>query len=95
MLRTFACDVAILQESKLKVVSCPIPISLWGHRPIEWLYLSSVGCSGDIIVIWNPQVLELGDSRIWSLYICCKFKSLEDNFEWGLIGVYGPNGGYI
>jgi len=39
--------------------------------------------------------LELGDSRIWSFSVCCKFKSLEDNFEWGLIGVYRPNDDYM
>ena len=66
-----------------------------GCQPIEWLYLPSVGRSGGIIVIWDPQVVELGDSRIGSFSICCKFKSLEDNFEWGLIGVYGPNDDYM
>jgi len=81
VLRTFACDVAILQESKLEVGSCLIAISLWGRRPIELLYLPSVGRSGGIIVIWDPQVLELDDSRIGSFSVCCKFKSLEDNFE--------------
>jgi len=40
VLRTFACDVAILQESKLEVVSHPIAISLWGHRRFEWLTFS-------------------------------------------------------
>ena len=51
VLRTFACDVAIVQESKLEVVSRPIAISLWSRRPIEWLYLPSMGRSGGIIVI--------------------------------------------
>ena len=95
MLRTFGCDVAILQESKLEVVSRSIAVSLWGRRPIEWRYLPSVGRSGGIIVIWDPEVLELGDSRIGSFSVCCKFRSLEDNFEWGLIGVYGPNDDYM
>jgi len=35
--------------------------------------------------------LELIDSTIGSFSLCCKFKSLDDNFVWGLIGVYGPN----
>ena len=45
VLRSFASDVAILQESKLEVVSQQVVISLWGRRPSEWLYLPSVGCS--------------------------------------------------
>ena len=91
---TFDCNVAFLQESKLEAVSRPIAISLWGCHPIERLYFPSVGHSRGIIVIfviWDPQVLELGNSHIDSFSICYKFKSLEDNFEWGLIGVYGPN----
>ena len=35
--------------------------------------------------------MKLGESRIGSFSVCCRFKSMEDNFEWGLIGVYGPN----
>ena len=35
------------------------------------------------------------DSRIGSFSVCCMFKSLEGSFEWGLIGVYGPNDDYI
>ena len=97
VLRSFTFDVAILQESKLDVVSRQVVISLWGRRPSEWLYLPSVGHSGGIIVIWDPQVLELGESRIGSFSVCCTctFKSLEDNFEWGLIGVYGANDDYL
>jgi len=37
--------------------------------------------------------LELADSRIESFSVCRK--SLEDNFEWGLIGAYGPNDDYM
>jgi len=48
-----------------------------------------VGLSGGIIVIWDPLVLELEDSRIGLFAICCKFKSLKHNFVWGLAGVYG------
>ena len=31
-----------------------------------------------IIVMWDPQVLQLADSRVGSFSICCKFKALED-----------------
>ena len=84
VLRRSSCDVAILQESKMEVVSCSIAISLWGRRPVEWIHLPSVGCSGGIIILWDPLILELVNSRIGSFAVCCKFKSLKDNFEWGL-----------
>ena len=79
----------------MEVVSRPIEISLWGCRLLEWLYLRSVGHSRGIIVIWDPPVLELADSRIGSFFVCCKFKSLKDNFKWDLSGVYGPNDDYL
>ena len=52
---------------------------------------TSVGRSEAIIIIWDPRVLELVDSRIGSFCVSCKFKSLQYNFVWGLIRVYGPN----
>jgi len=98
-LRRFSCDVAFLQESKMEVVSLPIAISLWGRRPLEWLYLPSMGRSGGLVVIWDPQVLgaclELADSHIGLFSVWCKFKSMEDSFEWGLIDVYGSNDDYM
>ena len=79
----------------MEVVTRSIAISLWSRRPFEWIYLPSVGCSGAIIVLWDPQILELADSCIRSFSVCWKFKAFEDNFEWGLIGVYGPNDDHL
>ena len=91
MLRKFAYDVAILQESKMEEVDRAIVVSLWGRRRVEWRFLPSVGRSGGIIILWDSQVLELEDSSIGCFSVCCRFKSLHDNFAWGLIRVYGPN----
>ena len=54
MLRKYCCDVAILVESKLEELNKNIALSLWSHRPFDWLFLPSVGRSGGIIVIWDP-----------------------------------------
>jgi len=89
VLRKFACDVAILQESKLEVVGCPVVVSLWGRRQVLWPFLPSVGRSAGIIIIWDPQFFELEDFKIGSFSVCCKFKSLHDSFVWGFIRVYG------
>ena len=50
-----------------------------------------MGRSGGVTVIWDPHALELIDSRIVSFSVYCEFNSLDDNFVWGLICVYGPN----
>jgi len=79
VLRKFSCDVAILHEFRMEVVTRPIAISLCWH-PLEWLYLLSIGHLGGIIIIWDPQLLELVDSCIGLFSVCCKFKSQEDSF---------------
>ena len=75
----------------MEVVGHSVVVSLWGCRQVQWLFLPSVGRSGGIIIMWDPQVLEIEDSCIGSFSVCCKFKSMHDSFVWGLIGVYGPN----
>jgi len=85
------CDVAILQESKMEEVGCDVVVSLSGQHRVQWLFLPSVGRSGGIIIMWDPQVLEIEDSRIGCFSMCCKFKSMHDSSIWGLIRVYGPN----
>ena len=42
----------------------------------------------DGIIIWDAQVLELVGSKIGTYAVCCKLKSLKDNFALGIIGVY-------
>ena len=91
LLRKFRCDIAILQESKMEEVNHPVVFDLWGRRSMDWLALPSVGHSGGIIVIWDDQIVELVDSKVGTYAVCIKFKSLLDDFVWGLIGVYDPN----
>ena len=31
------------------------------------------------------------DSRTGVYSVCCLLRSVQDNFVWGLIGIYGPN----
>ena len=84
MLRNFRCDIAILQETKMKEVNLSTTISLWGRRSIDWVVLPSMDCFGGIVIIWDDQALELIDSKVGTYAICGKFKSLNDDFVWGL-----------
>jgi len=91
VLRKYSCDIAILLESKLEEVSREIILSLWGRPQVKWIFLPSVGRSGGIIIILDTQLVELVDSRVRVYSVCCILRSIEDNFIWGLIGIYGPN----
>jgi len=39
VLRRFACDIAILQESTIEVVGHQVVVSLWGRLHVQWLFL--------------------------------------------------------
>ena len=91
VLRNFRCDIAILQETKMEEVTFATAISLWDRRSVDWIVLPLVGRPGGIVIIWDDQTLELIDSKVGTYAICGKFKSLNDDFAWGRIGVYGPN----
>ena len=91
VLRRYTCDVAILLETKLQEVDRRMVCSLWGRRRVKWVYLSSSGWSGGIIIHIDPETLELLDGRTGDYSVCCLLRSVHDNFIWGLIGVYGPN----
>jgi len=89
VLHRYCCDVAILLS-----LNCKRSISilfLAGQRPFGWLFLSMVGCSQGkhchlgLISFATYRLLSMGFSmRLMSM-------SIQDNFEWGLIGIYGPN----
>ena len=71
-------------------VSCPIAIGIWVRCLVNWLSLPSVGCSGGIITIWDPQTFELLDSSLGSFLCVVRFKSLQDNLIRVIIGAHGP-----
>lgn len=63
---------------------------VWGLRPCEWLMLPSWGASGGILLIWDPNKVDVLDHDIgaYSISPKCKLKRTAD--EWVFVGVYGP-----
>ena len=80
-------DVILLFFKNLRWKKSIVVFSLWGLCSMNWLVLPSVGHAGGIIVIWDAQVLELVDSKVGTYAVCIKFKSLTDDFVWGLVGI--------
>jgi len=75
----------------MEEVNLSMAISLLGLRSVDCVVSPSVGRSGGIVIISDDQVLELIDPKVGTYAICSKFKSLKDDFVWGLISVYRPN----
>ena len=55
------------------------------------VYLGSDGASGGILLMWDRRVVEKVEEVVGHFSVSCKFKNVDDHFEWAFIGVYGPN----
>ena len=42
-------------------------------------------------MLWDRRVLDWIDSFVGNFSIFCKWKGIEDGFEWMCTGDYGPN----
>ena len=84
-------DVIILLETKLEIVIDQDIRSITGSSRWRWEFVGSIGASGGIIVLWNPNKLLVSDSikGVYSLSLICT--NPIDQFKWCLTGVYGPN----
>ena len=41
--------------------------------------------------MWDNSVTEVQDCVKGHFSISCRFKNMQDQFEWAFLGVYGPN----
>ncbi|XP_026459700.1 uncharacterized protein LOC113360403 [Papaver somniferum] len=62
-----------------------------GHKNVGWTLQKSLGNSGGMLILWDRDFLEVSDSLVgdYTLSILCTNKN--DNFQWVLTNVYGPN----
>ena len=65
--------------------------SIWGNRFVGWEVLDAVNTVGDVLLLWDKQVVDRVDSKVGMFFVSCCWKSLSDGFEWVGTGVYGPN----
>ena len=55
------------------------------------LFLPSIGRSRALLLFFISKFLNLWITRIGVYSISCMLRSMQDNFVWGLIGIFGPN----
>uniref|UniRef100_A0A2N9FVR5 Reverse transcriptase domain-containing protein n=1 Tax=Fagus sylvatica TaxID=28930 RepID=A0A2N9FVR5_FAGSY len=81
------------RETKLDLITRSIVRSLWGIHHVDWSYLGSDGASGGILLMWDRRVVEKVDEAVGHFSLSCKFRCVEDQYEWAFSGVYGPQTG--
>ena len=64
--------------------------SLRVGRFLEWVTINAEGASGGILIFWDTRVIQLLEKEEGQYTLSCRFKSLEEDFIWVFIGVYGP-----
>ena len=46
---------------------------------------------GGVLETWDRRTVEKIDEVMGQFYVSCKFKNIEDQFEWAFTSIYGPN----
>ena len=50
--------------------------SLWGYHYVDWVYLSSMGALGGILVIWDRRVAEKLEEMVGKFLVSYRFKNV-------------------
>ena len=64
--------------------------SLWGCQHVDWVYLSSIGALGGILVMWDRRAVEKLDEAVGQFSVSCKI-GMRGTILNGFFGLYGPN----
>jgi hypothetical protein len=90
LLRSWKADIICLQETKLDLITKGLVRNIWGIHHMDWLYLSFMGASGGILLMWDTRVVEKIEDAVGVFSVSCKFRSMINCQEWAFSGVYGP-----
>jgi len=91
LLRDWKVDLICFQETKVKDPSRQFVRSLWGCNYVDWCCLDASGASGGILILWDKRVVEKVDVCVGRFTLAVSLRNVDDHFEWGFVGVYGPN----
>jgi hypothetical protein len=90
LLRSWKADIICLQETKPDLITKGLVRNIWGIHHVDWLYLSSMGASGGILLMWDTRVVEKIEDAVGVYFVSCKFRPVINHQEWAFSGVYGP-----
>jgi exonuclease III len=91
LIRTWKADIICLQETKMAAINRRVIQSLWGNQHVDWIILGSNGTARGVLLMWDKRVVEKVDEAASYYSLSCKFRNVQDQFEWIFTGVYGPN----
>lgn len=87
-LTAFQSEITIIQETKLDMTES----NKLGLKLNQWQseFMESLGASGGLGIIWNPQKVNLSIINKASNWMSCSVSSLKNQVSFILINIYGP-----
>jgi len=90
IVNSYKIDVVCLQETKITAISWQIILSMLGSEfDNNYIFLSSVGVSGGILIAWRSCLGPVSASRVDTFSTSVQFNS-GNRGSWWLTCVYGP-----
>ncbi|XP_057730225.1 uncharacterized protein LOC130945535 [Arachis stenosperma] len=80
-----------LIETKKELVTKFDVMRIWGRDGANWEFVSSVGASGGLLLIWDETVFKLTNCYKEDRWLCVEGVVIKDNFQCAICLVYGPH----
>nr|XP_025640804.1 uncharacterized protein LOC112735485 [Arachis hypogaea] len=87
----FRLDMLSLVETKKELVTNFDVARLWGRDRACWEFVSSIGASGGLFLIWDEAAFKLTNCYKGDRWLCVEGVVVKDNFYCAVCLVYGPH----
>ena len=85
------CNIVCIQESHLQSVDLSTVKSCWGSTAVDFAFAGSIGRSGGLITLWDPNFFESEASFQGQNFLMVKGKWRSNNCICFVVNVYAPN----
>jgi hypothetical protein len=90
-MQTENLDGCGLQETIKKDFSHQDLAEIEGGSQFKWVWKSSKGHSGGVLLGIKEEVLEMEDSEVGEFFVSMVLRHRLTNFRWEVVCVYGPS----
>lgn len=82
--------VAAIQETKLRNIFDIFIKHIWGNTSYKCSFIPAIGALRGILMIWDDEVVDFGDSLEGAYSITTKFKNKAYDVQWVNTNMYCP-----
>ncbi|GJW43033.1 RNA-directed DNA polymerase, eukaryota, reverse transcriptase zinc-binding domain protein [Tanacetum coccineum] len=86
----YKVNFATIQETKSKKIDLFAIKSLWGNFNFDFVYSPSVGLSGGILCVWNPNVFAKESVTVSDSFVAVRGTWISSSLKLMFVSVYAP-----